>query len=506
MDKKIVLLDTTLRDGEQTSGVSFALQEKLSITRFMLMELGVDRMEIGSARVSQGEFDSVSRIAAWAQKAGVLDRVEVLGFVDGGLSLDWIHRSGIRVMNLLAKGSVRHLSAQLGKSPEEHISDIRSEVNQAFRLGIRVNIYLEDWSNGMRQSPDYVYGLVEALSDLPIGHYMLPDTLGVLDPTRTMEYCRAMQEHFPHLLFDFHAHNDYDLAVANTAAAVQAGISCVHTTVNGLGERAGNAALTSVVAVLHDHLDVRTSVLEDKLYQISKLVETCSGVRIPGNKPVTGDNVFTQVAGIHADGDSKCQLYCNRLDPARFGRVREYALGKTSGKASIRQNLEHLGIKLDEDSMNKVTTRIIELGDRKQLVTAEDLPFIVSDVLKHNPEEQRIKVLNYSLSSTCGLRPMATVQLEVDGEVYQQTASGDGQYNAFTKALWKIYTSLKKDKPELLDYMVVIPPGGKTDALVHTTITWRFHGKVFKTHGLDLDQTEAAIKATVKMLNAIENN
>ncbi|MBO5864363.1 MAG: 2-isopropylmalate synthase, partial [Paludibacteraceae bacterium] len=295
------------------------------------------------------------------------------------------------------------------------------------------------------------------------------------------------------------------LAVANVFAAVNAGVHGVHVTVNGLGERAGNAPLTSVLAVLHDQLKCDTGLKEDKVYQIGKLVETYSGIRVPDNKPVVGDSVFTQCAGVHADGDSKSNLYCSDLRPERFGRVREYALGKMSGKANIRKNLEVLGINIDEESMAKVTKRIIELGDKKQIVTQEELPYIVSDVLKHDVLKQNIKVVNYSLSLTHGLRPVATVSLEVDGEVYQQTAPGDGQYNAFTKALWKIYKQLDKPIPELLDYVVIIPPGGKTDALVHTTITWKFNGRVFKTHGLDADQTEAAIKATVKMLNQIES-
>ena len=237
---------------------------------------------------------------------------------------------------------------------------------------------------------------------------------------------------------------------------------------------------------------------------MSKLVEMYSGIRIPNNKPIIGDNVFTQCAGVHADGDSKSHLYYNDLMPERFGRVREYALGKMSGKANIRKNLEALSINIDEVSMLKVTKRIIELGDKKQLVTPEELPFIVSDVLKHPLGDQKIKMVNYLLSLTYGIRPVATIKIEIDGEVYQQTAAGDGQYNAFTKALWKIYDTLKKPIPELLDYVVIIPPGGKTDALVHATITWKFKDKVFKTHGLDPDQTEAAIQATIKMLNLIE--
>lgn len=503
--KQIQILDTTLRDGEQTSGVSFAPREKLNIAQILLEDLLVDRIEIASARVSEGEFESVKAIAEWAQKNHQIDKIEVLGFIDKNLSIDWIDRAGVKVINLLTKGSYRHVTEQLRKTPEEHIADITASVHLATQRGMKVNVYLEDWSNGMMQSRDYVFQMMDALSQLPIVHYMLPDTLGVLNPFQTESFCRIMTERYPQLLFDFHAHNDYDLAVANTMAAVKAGISCIHTTINGLGERAGNAPLTSVLAVMNDQMDAHLKIREDRMYRISKLVETYSGIRIPNNKPIIGDNVFTQVAGVHADGDSKNKLYCNDLAPERFGRVREYALGKTSGKANIKKNLEALGINIDDEQMSKVTARIIELGDKKQLVTAEELPYIVSDILKHNPENQKIRVVNYSLSLTYGLRPVATVQIEINGEVYQQTAAGDGQYNAFTKALWKIYTQLKKPIPELLDYMVTIPPGGKTDALVHTTITWRFNEKVFKTHGLDPDQTEAAIKATVKMLNIIEN-
>lgn len=500
---QIEIMDTTLRDGEQTSGVAFATHEKLGIARYLLEELGVDRLEVASARVSEGEYDAVRSIAEWAKKKGLLDRIEVLGFVDGGRSIEWIKNAGCHVMNLLAKGSYRHVTEQLRKTPEQHIADIKESIAAAQKEGFEINLYLEDWSNGMIHSCDYVFQMVDALKDLGIRRFMLPDTLGVLSPDETFEYCKQMTDRYPDLHFDFHAHNDYDLAVANVFSAVKAGIHGIHATINGLGERAGNTPITSAIAVIHDKLKLKTNVRESKIYHISKLVETYSGVRIPNNKPIIGDNVFTQCAGVHADGDSKNNLYFNDLLPERFGRVREYALGKMSGKANIRKNLEALGINIDEASMLKVTQRIIELGDKKQLVTQEELPYIVSDVLKHDTNEQPIKIVNYSLSLTHGLRPVATVKIEIDGELYQQTAAGDGQYNAFTKALWKIYKQLNKPIPELLDYMVIIPPGGQTDALVHTTITWRFNDRVFKTHGLDPDQTEAAIKATVKMLNLI---
>lgn len=501
----IEIMDTTLRDGEQTSGVSFAAHEKLNIAQVLLGELGVNRVEIASARVSDGEFDAVKKVAAWAERTGNLHKLEVLGFVDGDVSLCWIEAAGCKVVNLLCKGSYKHVTEQLRKTPEEHIADIRSVVLLAAEKGIEVNIYLEDWSNGIMNSPEYVFQVVDGLKDLPIRRYMLPDTLGVLNPGNTYEYCKRMVEHYPELRFDFHAHNDYDLAVANVYSAIRAGIEGIHTTVNGLGERAGNAPLSSVIAVIKDHLKLETSVKEEKINHASRLVETYSGIHISPNKPIIGEHVFTQCAGVHADGDSKNNLYCNDLLPERFGRVREYALGKTSGKANIRKNLEGLGIDLDEVAMRKITERITELGDKKEMVTPEDLPYIISDVLHHDTvDNQRIRILNYSLSLAQGLKPMATLKIEIDGEAYEESASGDGQYDAFVRALRKIYTNLNRTFPKLTNYSVSIPPGGRTDAFVQTIISWNYAGVDFKTRGLDADQTEAAIKATLKMLNKIE--
>ncbi|MDO9153960.1 MAG: alpha-isopropylmalate synthase regulatory domain-containing protein [Paludibacter sp.] len=500
----IEIMDTTLRDGEQTSTVSFAPQEKLSIARLLLEELCVDRIEIASARVSEGEYESVKKVAQWAKKNGHIHQVEVLGFVDGRTSLEWISNAGCVVINLLCKGSLKHCTYQLKKKPEEHVADIKQVLANAREMNITVNIYLEDWSNGMRESEEYVYYIVDTLRTESIVRFMLPDTLGILNPDETRLFCDKMIARYPELHFDFHAHNDYDLAVANVFEAVKAGVKGVHVTVNGLGERAGNAPLSSVLAVLHDHAQVKTNIHEEKVNAVSKVVETYSGIRIPPNKPVIGENVFTQVAGIHADGDNKKNLYFNDLLPERFGRLRQYALGKTSGKANILKNLQQLGIELDDVMMQKVTQRVIELGDKKELISLEELPYIVSDVLNSSQEEQNIQILNYSLSVTYGLRPMASVKMLINGHEFEQSASGDGQFNAVSKAMWKIYKKLEKPTPELVDYVVVIPPGGQTNAIVQTIITWRFEGKTFKTRGLHGDQTVAAIKATMKMLNIIE--
>ncbi len=503
----IEIMDTTLRDGEQTSGVSFNTHEKLAIARLLLEELKVNRIEVASARVSDGELDAFRHICQWAADNDYIDRVECLAFVDGGTSINWIADAGGKVMNLLTKGSLRHVTRQLKKTPEEHLDDINRCIDKAAAKGLKINLYLEDWSNGMLSSPDYVDFMISSLQSAPIERFMLPDTLGILNPTQTENFCRQMVNKYPYLRFDFHAHNDYDFAAANVFAALQAGVHGIHTTVNGLGERAGNTPIASVVGILNDHLKMPNTIVEGRLTHVCKYVESISGIRIPANKPLVGENVFTQCSGIHADGDKKDNLYVNQLLPERFGRVRKYALGKTSGKANIVKNLEELGISLTPEQMVLVSNRVTELGDKKETVTTEDLPFIIADVLKGGTApHDNIRIINYSLQLTRGLRPLAMLKIFINGQEYEEHAGGDGQYNAFMNALWKIYDRLGKPHPTLSDYQVSIPQGGRTNALVETLITWNHQGQEIKTRGLDSDQTEAAIKATIKMLNIIENH
>lgn len=500
----IEIMDTTLRDGEQTSGVSFSSSEKLTIAQLLLTEVKVDRIEIASARVSEGEFDAVKKITKWAKANGVLNKVEVLTFVDGDVSIKWMQEAGAKVMNLLTKGSLNHLTHQLKKTPQQHFNDIAEVIKLARQKKIDVNVYLEDWSNGMRHSKEYVFQYLDFLSKQLVKRIMLPDTLGVLIPSEVYDFVEEIVLHYPGVHFDFHGHNDYDLGTANVLEALKAGAHGLHLTVNGMGERAGNAPLASAIAVMNDFMPgLKSAVAEKSLYQVSKLVETFSGFRIPVNKPVVGENVFTQTAGIHADGDKKNKLYFSDLMPERFGRQRKYALGKTSGKANIENNLAQLGIKLSDEDLKKVTQRIIELGDRKEVVTQADLPYVISDILDSKTLQDKVKIENYVLTHSKNLNPSATIRININGELFEEHAQGDGQYDAFMNALKKIYKQKKTELPVLTDYAVRIPPGGKTDALCETVITWSHNHKEFKTRGLDSDQTVSAIKATQKMLNII---
>ncbi|MCA9411457.1 MAG: 2-isopropylmalate synthase [Candidatus Omnitrophica bacterium] len=493
-------MDTTLRDGEQTSGVSLTGHEKLTITQLLIEGVRADRIEIASARVSEGERQSVSRIMEWANSQGEGHRVECLGFTDHKGSADWLLSAGCKVMNLLTKGSLHHLEGQLRKTPKQHVADIAKTVEYCVSNGIAVNVYFEDWSNGCLNSPDYVNYLYEACLDIPFTRIMLPDTLGVLNPNQVTEFVGDAIGKLNKFRIDFHGHNDYGFATANSLAAVLAGADGIHCTLNGLGERAGNTCLDEVAVVIEDHTDRKTRINLKRLKEVSKLIEALTGLRISDNKPITGDNVFTQTAGIHADGDKKGNLYESRLNPKRFGRDREYALGKLSGRANIDLNLRKMGIELTEEQKKKLLDKVIELGDNKKVVTKDDIPFLLTELLE-TPEERSFEILNSVLVSSQGLSATAAVRVRYRDGVYEANGLGNGGYDAFMTALRSIEERFDFEIPAVGDYEVHIPPGGKSDALVETTITW---ANGLRTRGVDSDQIMAAIEATSRMMNLMD--
>jgi D-citramalate synthase len=498
--RHISLMDTTLRDGEQTQGVSFSVNEKVNIARALLQTLKVDRIEVASAGVSEGEKQAVSRINEWAAVEGLVDRVEILGFVDYKRSADWIVSAGGKVINLLSKGSEKHCREQLGKTLESHVEDICRTVEYAKEQGLKINMYLEDWSGGYADSKDYVLGLINGTKHLGIGHYLLPDTLGLMAPWEVHAAITEMLTEFPEVEFDFHPHNDYGLATANIMAAVEAGINNVHCTVNCLGERAGNASLAEVVVGLRDKMGMEVSIDESHIAMLSRMVENFSGKFISANTPIIGADVFTQTAGIHADGDLKGDLYVTNLSPERFSRKRIYALGKLSGKASLINNLDELGISLTEEEQAKVLQRIVKLGDSKHVITSEDLPFIIADVME-SKEYHHISLLNCYINTGFDIDSTASVRVSIEGEEYQGSGSGNGGFDAFIDAIQKILETRDFEMPVLVDYEVHIPRGGKSTALTECMITWEWQEQEFKTRGVDSNQVLAAVKATLRMIN-----
>ncbi len=496
-------MDTTLRDGEQTSGVSFTASEKIQTISFMLEKLGVDRMEIASARVSPAKSEVFQNIHAWAIRTAMLPRLEVLGFVDHGRSVEWVVEANFLNINFLTKGSQRHCELQLKKTRRQHLQDIEENVKLAKDHGLIINAYLEDWSNGCLYSPEYVKNQIEALVELQLNRIYLPDTLGIFSPEETYRELSEICNRYPNQKFEFHGHNDYGLAVANCLAAVKAGVTGLHVTVNGLGERAGNAPLEAVVCALHDKTAYRTNIYENHIHTASILIENYSGKKNQANRPIVGQDVFTQTAGVHADGDKKGQLYVSALHPNRFGRTHIYALGKQSGLASIERNLQDLGIELDQEKTKVLLARVKSLGEKKQSVTIDDLPLLIRDIF--DTQDNRVFVIrDVELKIYLRRQPTACVKILIDKKSYRGEANGDGGYDAFMHALQKILTKKKIKMPELIDYEIHIPPGGKTDALVKCSILWQVEpGKTLRTVGISTDQVVAAIFATEKMLNRL---
>lgn len=498
--RHIQLMDTTLRDGEQTQGVSFSPAEKVSIAKALLKSLRVDRIEVASACVSDGEKEAVRSINDWAQNEGFDGAVEVLGFADHKRSVDWIVEANGKVINLLTKGSEKHCREQLGKTLEQHVEQVLLTVGYALEQGLKVNVYLEDWSNGYADSRDYVFGLMDAIKDSGISHFMLPDTLGVMSPEEVFDSLGDMCSRYPQLQFDFHPHNDYGLATANIMAAVRAGINTIHCTVNCLGERAGNASVSEVTVVLRDKMGMQLSIDENNIMRLSNMVENFSGKWVAANAPIIGQDVFTQTAGIHADGDKKGGLYESKLSPERFSRERSYALGKMSGKASLSKNLDRLGITLSTENQKRVLEKIVQLGDSKQIITTEDLPFIIADVLE-NEDYKHIKLLDCSIVSRLDQSSLANIKVDVNGKEHESSGTGNGGFDAFIVAVNKVLKEYGAELPELLDYEVRIPKGGHTNALTECVITWDGEGKKHKTRGVHANQVFASISAALRMSN-----
>jgi (R)-citramalate synthase len=495
--KHFEVLDTTLRDGEQTPGVNYTSDEKLVIAK-ALLNSGIDAIEVASALISDGEAEAVRRITDWARSHGSVEKIEILGFVDKTRSVDWIAQNGGRVINLLTKGSEHHCRVQLKKTVEQHLEDITATVRHATASGLTVNVYLEDWSQGMRNSEDYVMTLTAGIAKLPVKRVMLCDTLGVLSPEEAATFIGKMRARFENLTLDFHCHNDYGLAVANSIAALKAGCSRVHVTINGLGERAGNTSLATLVVTAHDLYQMSSNVKEKNLAMLSDLVGSISGIEPAANAPIIGHISAIQGCGVHADGDKKGKLYQNLLDPDRFGRKRGYDLSKTAGLASIEHNCAELGIEIGPEQQRALLAKVKELGDQKVTVTQADFILLLNEIF--NAKDNGVRLLDYQFTLRKTAAPTAAIEIGRNDKTYAALAEGDGQFDAFINALRKIFSDL----PELVDYRIGISRKGTSGALTEATITWRGDERLFTTRAVAPDQLVAAMNATVRMLNYVE--
>ncbi len=496
--RKIELMDSTLRDGEQTAGVSFNPKEKESIA-FALYDAGIRRIEMASACASDQDFDAVKNTTSSLEDTGCKNVVECLSFILRP-HIDWITDAGAACANLLVKSSTDHIAQLKGKNPDDHIQDVLEITDYAKENNLCVNAYLEHFSYGIQHSKEYVYKLIENLSKAKIHRIMLADTMGLFSPQQTKEHIQALTQKYPKVHFDIHAHNDYGLATANTLAGIKYGCQGAHVTVNGIGERAGNASLETVAVSLRDFFGIET-IDENKLMTLSKLTKTLSGAKIEANHPIVGKNSHIHKAGVHTHGALK-GLYTNPLlEKNRFNKRVSYDLGKLSGKASVFVELEKMGVKNpDPEIVAQLVTEIKILSEKKNIITTNDLLLLYLQKTNKDTSGYRLKKVDMrKIYTNTQTSTQAEVTLKIKGVSSTIKAVGDGGFDAIANAIKKITGANLK----LKDYHVSIPPGDGTSSLVDTAIDWQHNKKTLKTRGIHTDQDIAATYAMLKAINQI---
>ena len=524
MARRILIKDTTLRDGEQSYGVHFTPDQKLQLAIQLISRLRVDRLEVASTTV-RNEDVAFRRIVEWARPAGMLERIEVLGFVNEG-SVDWIIENGGTgvTVNLLAKAWRKHCEGQLKKTPAEHWGDVERVAAYARGKGLTVQLYLELWANGMQEMQDgpdgtpvsdpYVKDMVQRFSANPVfQRFILCDTLGIQQPQQAYQAVRCTRRWLKRKVpLSFHGHNDLDTVTANCLAAVRAGVDGVDVTVIGLGERSGNAKLHTVVENLRlKGLDV--SVVRDEMRAASETVSVFSHRPIPVNEPFIGRDAFFNYCGVHADGDEKGggdPLYVHaERRPENYGATLEHPLGKMSGKASIRANLKQLGFELDDAQVGKLLTQVVELSRVKPWITKFDLLSMVAQLLGR-PDMVVFEVVSLKVDAAwpeLGATVNGLVRFRgVEHSIY---GTGDGFFSAFMAGLRTLAGTVPMRIPNLLDFRNTIPPpmSGEepSDALVNTVTIWdRPDGSGrFITAGLHPNQVFSGIEAAVHAINLV---
>ncbi|MBN1412287.1 MAG: hypothetical protein JW969_15685 [Spirochaetales bacterium] len=498
------IMDTTLRDGEQMKDVTFSPSQKELIAH-ELLKIGVHRIEIASAHAVEQDRDAIERICKVAKEMNRLEAVEILGFVDNEKSVNWIKSLGIRTVNFLAKGSEEHCRKQLNKTPERHFNDLKKAIAYANEQGLGVNVYLEDWSNGEKYSPGYVDDIIKMLTGLNIKRIMLPDTLGILNFWEVESFVSRRIGEFPGIHFDFHAHNDLGMSTANSIAAIKAGVHGIHVTLNRLGERAGNASLYEIVADAKLCLDMDLGIDMTQFFKLKQIIEHTSRIRLQPHEPFIGENAIIHTAGIHAHGDKMGSVY-KSIAAELMGKKMSYGLGKQSGKSTIEMNLLEMGMeKVSPEIIDAVTKKIRELGGLGKVVTQEDLYLLVMSLTETKEGAGKLPFTFLEVKADVSMNGarIGYVKIHLNDEIFEETAMGDGGYDAIMNALNKCLGKKNIKLPELADYRPRIPPGGQTGAIVETFIDWKGEKGLFSTVGIDTDQTIAAIKATEKMVNLV---
>jgi 2-isopropylmalate synthase len=497
--EKISIFDTTLRDGEQSPGASMNLAEKLLLAR-QLERMNVDVIEAGFPSSSPGDMESVKRIAQEIRGPRIAGLARTT-LSDIDTAWEALKNARAPLIHVFIATSDIHLKHKLRKSREEVLEETTRAVAHAKQYAPEVEFSAED---ATRSDPAYLVRVLEAAIAAGATIVNIPDTVGYTTPTeyaRLLTYLRQNVKNMGQALLSVHCHDDLGLAVANSLAAVENGARQVECTVNGIGERAGNASLEEIVMALktrQDFFAYEVGILTEQIYPASRLLTSITGISVPPNKAIVGANAFAHEAGIHQDGVLKEKTTYEIMRPESVGIPQStLVLGKHSGRHAFRERIRALGYELSEVHLNQAFQRFKDLADKKKQVFDEDIDAIVADEILRIPDTYRLVHLNAVSGSV--MTPTATVQLEISGKLYQEAGFGDGPVDAAYKTIAKI----TKTKSHLAKFAVNSITGG-TDAQGEVMVVLEEEEFRVTGQGAHTDIILAAAKAYINALNKLE--
>jgi 2-isopropylmalate synthase len=506
--RRIRIFDTTLRDGEQSPGASLNVSEKVVIAK-QLEKLGVDIVEAGFPRSSQGDFEAVELIARELKRSVVcgLARTRAEDIDAAGKALG---PAKSRRIHVFIATSALHMDKKLRMTPDEVVQTAIDGVKRARGYTDDVEFSPEDCS---RTDMDYMCRVVEAAVDAGATTINIPDTVGYASPTEIFQRITYLREKVPNIgkaVLSVHCHNDLGLAVANSLAAMQAGCDQIECTINGLGERAGNASLEEVVMGIwlrRDFYDAETGIDTKEIWTTSRLVADLTGIEVQRNKAIVGENAFAHEAGIHQQGVASDRRTYEIIRAEDVGwKGQQFVAGKHSGKAGIEQILRSRGYALGKEQLIEVTNRVKEAADRQKKITEDDVVAFASDILTTlAPEEQIVTLKEVSVMTGNGFTPSATIKLSLGDRDVIGTGTGVGPVDAAAQALKAILHRELGPQLELSDYGLKAVTGG-TDALAHALIRFAdAEGNAFRGEAINPDVILASVHAMVQGANRAVN-
>ncbi|MCT8978411.1 2-isopropylmalate synthase [Clostridium sp. CX1] len=497
MTKKIYIFDTTLRDGEQTPGVSLNIEEKLQIA-VQLQQLGVDVIEAGFPFASKGDFEAVKAIAENIRGPVIVGLART---TKQDINTAWQalkYAENPRIHTFIATSDI-HMEHKLKMEPEEVLKRVYEMVSYAKSLCPSVEFSPED---GTRTRWAFLYKVIETAIDAGADVINMPDTVGYSTPSEFGALIKDIKDNVPNIykaIISVHCHNDLGLAVANSLAAVENGAEQVECAINGLGERAGNAALEEIVMAIKTrnlHFNCHTNIITEQITKTSNLVSYITGMQIQNNKAVVGVNAFAHESGIHQHGVLECRETYEIMTPESVGlKKNSIVLGKHSGRHAFEERLKELGYtNVSHDKINEAFVKFKDLADKKKVVSDEDIEALINHEVFRTSEIYTLEY--YQISSGNSTVATATVKVSFNGETFSEAACGDGPVDATFKAIEKavgISVNLK-------DYFIKAVGTGK-DALGEVTLKIEKESKIFSGKGISTDIVEASAKAFINAIN-----